>query len=791
MGKYRGLWWTLIGVLAITFSVLGYFGVEVYRKAPPIPDRVVNESGELLMTEESILDGQTAWQSVGGMQLGSIWGHGAYQAPDWTADWLHRELLAWLELAAQDEFGTSYDQLSGRDQNALEYELKTAYRTNGYDPLTETLIVSDRRAEAMAQTADYYSRLFGGSPELKTTRENYAMKEITLPSEERRERMTEFFFWTAWAAATERYPGKATYTNNWPHEPLIDNKPTAENIVWSIISVVILIAGVGGLVWAWAFLRKEEEHEPKAPEKDPITSFVLTPSQKSLGKYLFAVVALFVFQVFLGGFTAHYTVEGQGFYGWQSSEWFPYSLVRTWHIQSAMFWIATGFLAAGLFLAPIINGGKDPKYQKLGVDILFWALIAVVIGSFAGNFFAINQIMPPNLSFWFGHQGYEYVDLGRFWQILKFGGILFWLLLMIRGIGGAMRTPGGDKNLLALFAASVVAIGLFYGAGLFYGERTHLSVMEYWRWWVVHLWVEGFFEVFATAALAFIFCSMGLVSRTVATAAALASASLFMLGGVPGTFHHLYFSGTTTPVMAVGASFSALEVVPLVVLGYEAWENWRLKFKAPWMRELKWPLLFFVAVAFWNMLGAGVLGFMINPPIALYYVQGLNTTPTHAHAALFGVYGFLALGFCLLILRYIRPQMVFNEKLMKLSFWWLNIGLALMLFTSLLPIGIIQFAASASEGLWYARSEAFLQQPLLVTLRWVRTFGDVVFIVGALAVAWQVVKGLWFPDAPMSLNPLEPVKKFAPAYAESDAAMAEAHEGEGSCCGGCGGSAKA
>jgi nitric oxide reductase subunit B len=742
MGEYRKLWFILIGVLAVTFSLLGYFGTEVYRNAPPIPAKVVSESGEVLMTHDSILDGQTAWQSVGGMQLGSIWGHGAYQAPDWTADWLHRELLNWLELAAQDVFGKAYAELDGAQQNALQYDLKVAYRTNTYSADTDSVFVSARRAQAIALTADHYQRLFSDAPELQKTRENYAMKENTLPDPERRERMAEFFFWTAWAASTERTSGEATYTNNWPHEPLIDNRPTAENIVWSIASVVLLVFGVGALVWAWAFLRKENEEETVAPDVDPITTFAVTPSQRALGKYLFVVVALFTFQVFLGGFTAHYTVEGQTFYGINVSEWFPYSLVRTWHIQAAMFWIATGFLAAGLFLAPIINGGKDPKYQKLGVDILFWALIAVVVGSFIGNFLAIAHIIPTNLSFWVGHQGYEYVDLGRVWQIGKFIGILLWLFLMMRGITSALRQPG-DKNLLALLTASVVAIGLLYGAGLFYGERTHLSVMEYWRWWVVHLWVEGFFEVFATAALAFIFCSMGLVSRPMATAATLASASLFMLGGVPGTFHHLYFSGTTTPVMAVGATFSALEVVPLVVLGYEAWENWRLKNRALWMQQIKWPLTFFVAVAFWNMLGAGVLGFMINPPIALYYVQGLNTTPTHAHAALFGVYGFLALGFSLLILRYIRPQLVFSDKLMKVAFWWMNIGLALMLFTSLLPVGIIQFVASASEGLWYARSESFMQSDLLVTLRWVRTFGDVVFIVGALAVSWQVVRGLF------------------------------------------------
>ena len=751
MGRYKKHWFTLIGLCIVMFSLLGYFGADIYRSAPPIPTQVVTDNGKALFTQDDILDGQTAWQSVGGMQLGSIWGHGAYQAPDWTADWLHRELLNWLDVVAERTHGKPFADLDAAAQAVLRDRMKTEYRTNTYHPETGEATVSTDRADAIAKTALYYDQLFSDAPALHTAREHFAMKENTLPSAERRAQMMGFFFWTAWAAATER-PGKdggsgATYTNNWPHEPLIGNKPTAENMVWSVVSVVVMMAGVGFLVWGWAFLRKHDEVEPTPPQHDPLSRVSLTPSQRALGKYLFLIVALFCFQVLLGGFTAHYTVEGQEFYGINVSQWFPYSLVRTWHLQSALFWIATGFLAAGLFLAPLIHGGKDPAYQKLGVDILFWALVVVVVGSFVGNYLAIAQIMPPEWNFWLGHQGYEYVDLGRLWQIGKFTGIAFWLVLMLRGIVPALRTPGGDKNLLALLTASVVAIGLFYGAGFFYGERTHLSVMEYWRWWVVHLWVEGFFEVFATTALAFIFSTLGLVSYRMATAASLASASLFMLGGVPGTFHHLYFSGTTTPVMAVGASFSALEVVPLVVLGHEAWEHWRLKNKAPWMDNLKWPLMCFVAVAFWNMLGAGVFGFMINPPISLYYIQGLNTTPVHAHAALFGVYGFLALGFTLLVLRYIRPNLVFNERLMKTAFWGLNGGLVLMITTSLLPIGIMQFSASVSEGLWWARSETFMQQPLLQTLRWVRTYGDVVFIVGALAMAWQVVLGVFQRDA--------------------------------------------
>src|SRR5690625_825695 len=433
MGKYAGLWWTLFAIVLVTFAVLGWRGVEVYRQAPPIPTQVITTDQQLITSKEQILNGQTAWQSTGGMQLGSIWGHGAYQAPDWTADWLHRELLHWLDLAAMERYGQSYAQLTSAEQAMLRTELKEEYRHNGLDAESGVLTVSERRAQAIGLTAQYYIDLYGDHPELKSTRISFAMKENTLPSAERREDLSMFFFWTAWAAAAERPDSQVTYTNNWPHEPLIDSTPSAANIVWSLVSIIILLAGIGLLVWGWAFMRREEP-DPQAPKADPIGSVALTPSQRALGKYLILTVALFVFQVMLGGFTAHYTIEGQEFYGIDVSQWFPYALTRTWHLQTAVVWIATGFLAAGLFLAPIINGGKDPNYQKLRVNILFWALVVLVAGSYLGNFLAVKQVLPAHLNFWFGHQGYEYLDLGRFWQIIKFVGLLFWLLLMLRAM---------------------------------------------------------------------------------------------------------------------------------------------------------------------------------------------------------------------------------------------------------------------------------------------------------------------------------------------------------------------
>ncbi|WP_274571385.1 nitric-oxide reductase large subunit [Neisseria leonii] len=743
MGQYKKLWLSLIAVLAVTFSLLGYLGVEVYRQAPPVPQQYVSTAGETLMTRDQILAGQEAWQATGGMELGSMFGHGAFQAPDWTADWLHRELTAWLETAAQTRHGKAFADLDTASQAALKAEMADEYRKGSQMNENGTVVLSDTRIRAIKAVAPYYTALYGDDPAMIPTREAFAMKNGTLPGAEHRQRLTDFFFWTSWVASTNRPGSEATYTNNWPHEPLINNVPTGENIAWSIASIVLLLAGIGLLVWGYAFLRKHDA-APAVPAEDPVAKIRLTPSQKALGKYVFLTVALFVAQVLLGGLTAHYTVEGQQFYGIDLSKWFPYALVRTWHIQTAIFWIATGFLTAGLFLAPIINGGKDPKYQALGVNFLYIALFVVVLGSYGGNFLTLSgAIEPGSTAFWFGHQGYEYLDLGRFWQILLLVGLILWLFLMLRCTVSAFRDKNADKNLLAIFVASMVGVGLFYAPGLFYGQRESLTVMEYWRWWVVHLWVEGFFEVFATAALAFIFFNLGLVSRRTATVAALVSASLFMVGGVPGTFHHLYFAGTTTPIMAVGASFSALEVVPLILLGYEAYEHWSYQHATPWMKRLRWPLMCFVAVAFWNMIGAGVFGFMINPPISLFYLQGLNTTAVHAHAALFGVYGFLALGFVLLVARYLKPDAVFDDKVMTWGFWLLNGGLAGMIATSLLPVGVFQAYASITQGLWYARSEGFMQQDFLQTLRWIRTLSDLIFIGGACCIAWQTAKAVF------------------------------------------------
>ncbi|MBA3974789.1 MAG: nitric oxide reductase large subunit [Candidatus Solibacter sp.] len=728
----KKLWWSFAAVLVLSFGVLGWIGTRIYQEKPPLPAEVVTSAGEKVIPAGMIEKGQNVWQAMGGMQVGSIWGHGSYVAPDWTADWLHRELMFVLNRWAQAEQQKPYDQLSAEQKAGLQGRLTEMYKTNSYNPVTGVITIDPVRAEAIRANTQYYTVLFrDGKPE-------YAIPAGAIPDTERAKAMSAFIWWTAWSASTNRPDDDLTYTGNWPHEPLIDNRPTGEAVMWTGVSIIMLLGGISAMIWWYASQKKEEEND-LIPTTDPLESWRSTASQLATLKYFWVVALLILVQITLGVITAHYGVEGDGFYGIKLSEILPYSVTRTWHVQLGIFWIATAWLAAGLYIGPLVSG-KEPRFQAALVNVLFGALLLIVVGSLTGEWMSIMNKMSDSQSFMWGHQGYEYVDLGRGWQWLLFTGLIIWLVLVVRSVRPALaRSPELTKRseqrpLLALFLVSSAAIGLFYGAGLTWGHHTHISIVEYWRWWVVHLWVEGFFEVFATAVIAFFFMRLGLVRPQLAAQGALLAATIYLAGGIIGTCHHLYWSGTPTLALAWGSVFSALEVVPLTLVAYAAVDDLRRGKSAPWAIRYKWPIYFFVSVAFWNMVGAGLFGFMINPPIALYFMQGLNTTPLHGHAALFGVYGMLGIGLMLVCLRAMNPEQRWREGWLKFSFWSMNIGLLAMCLMSLLPVGLMQTWASVDQGYWYARDTEFMQQPLMQTLRWLRAPGDTLFAIGAVVL---------------------------------------------------------
>jgi len=752
MNSTRTLWMGLTILLLCSFAILLYMGHEIHRQAPPLPEKVLSTDGLVVYTRADIETGRQVWQSIGGQQLGSVWGHGAYVAPDWGADWLHREAEAILDIWAEREHGLgSYKELDAPTQAAMAVRVQALLRPNTWDEVDQTITLDADRVAAIHNVSSHYISLFGNDLQTSELREAYAMRNNTVAEAEHRQALTAFFWWAAWAQVTQRPGQDISYTSNWPADELVGNRPPSSLLLWSVFSVLFLIAGVALLGWHYAVNHRQDELAAHLPATDPLASIVVTPSMRATAKYFWVVIALFLVQILLGAITAHYQVEGQQFYGIPLADILPYSLTRTWHTQLAVLWIATAWLGMGLYIAPAVSG-YEPKCQRLGVNILWLCLLIIVIGAFAGQWLAVMQKLGLANNFWFGHQGWEYVDLGRFWQWFLFIGLVLWLVLVGRALWPAMREGGSEsKTIVLLLFLSVVAIGLFYAAGLMWGEHTHLSMVEYWRWWVVHLWVEGFFEVFAVAVIAFLFTRMGLLEIKTATVAILFATIIFLAGGVLGTLHHLYFSGTPTAVLALGASFSALEVVPLAYVAFEAYERYRLGKATPWMARYRWPIMFFIAVAFWNLVGAGLFGFLINPPLPLYYMQGLNLTPLHGHTALFGVYGMLGIGLMLFCLRGLKAHVQWDEGVLKLCFWSLNIGLAAMALLTLLPMGILQLNAAIKHGYWYARSAEFMQQPIIDMLVWLRTPGDILFSVGALALAWFTLR-LWIKPRLQSVS---------------------------------------
>jgi nitric oxide reductase subunit B len=722
----KKIWFGFWAVIILSFAVLGWIGVRIYQEAPPIPAQVVTTAGVTLISPGEITEGQNVWQAMGGMELGTVWGHGSYVAPDWTADWLHRECVYILDRWAIELSGRKFAQLNPDQQASLTSRITRMMKTNTFDPATGTITIDPIRAEAFESNFQHYREVFsdGNAP--------YSIPRGTVSDPEKVRQLSAFFFWTSWAASTNRPGDEITYTSNWPHEALVGNVPSADAVIWTGVSIIFLLAGIGGMVWYHASQLHKEDLEPALAD-DPLLAVTPTPSQKAVVKYFWVVSGLMLVQIIAGIITAHYGVEGNAFYGISLAQWLPYVITRTWHVQIGIFWIATAWLAAGLYIAPLVSG-VELKGQRLGVNVLFSALLLIVVGSLVGEWLSVFHKLTGDAWFYFGHQGYEYVDLGRVWQIGLVIGLFLWVYLVGRNIIIAIRKNTSEKSLLYLFLIASLAIAIFYVAGLMWGKHTNLALVEYWRWWVVHLWVEGFFEVFATVVIAFMFVRLKLIRPITSGQAVVFSSMIFLAGGIIGTLHHLYFSGTPIGVIALGSVFSALEVVPLTLVGFEAWGNLRLSRSAPWVQKYKWPIYYFIAVAFWNMLGAGLFGFMINPPIALYYMQGLNTTPLHGHAALFGVYGMLGIGLMLFCLRVLWVRAEWKEGFLKFSFWAQNIGLMMMVLFSLLPVGLLQTWASVKYGYWYARSTEFLESGTLQTFRWMRVPGDTIFALGSTAL---------------------------------------------------------
>lgn len=740
----------LVSTLLLVFTVLLVGGYWIFKSEAPRP-LVVNEKGDVLFTKESIKGGQAVFQKYALMDYGSVLGNGSYMGPDYTAEALKIYTEGMQDFYALKKERSDFASLPKEKAAVIRELVKEEMRENRYTKKNDTLVLTDAQVYGLEEVREFYYTVFteGDGWGLQ---ENL-IEEKDLPEENRAwvdkgdqiTQVADFFFWTAWLSSTNRPDDNISFTNNWPYYEDAGNVLTYSSILWSGASITILSLFMALILYVFYryHLGMKEAYTPDTFPKIHLNKLPVTLSQVKAGKYFVIVSILFFIQVMFGALLAHYYTEPDSFFGikW-IAELFPFSISKGFHLQLAIFWIATAWLGLGIYVAPLV-GGHEPKRQGLLVDILFWALVVLVFGSMLGQWLGVNGYLG-NSWFMFGHQGWEYLELGRFWQYILAIGMIIWLFIVFRGIKSALKRETDKGGLVHLLFYAAIAVPLFYGFAFLIQPDTSYTMADYWRWWIVHLWVEGIFEVFAVVIIGFLLVQMNLVTKSSTVKALYFQITILLGSGVIGIGHHYYYNGSAEVWIALGSVFSALEIIPLTLLILEAYEQFKMLHDGGVDFPYKSTFWFLISTAIWNLVGAGVLGFLINLPAVNYFEHGQQLTPAHAHAAMMGVYGMFAISLLLFALRNIVNPKVWNDKLLKIVCWMLNIGLAGMVFITLLPIGFVQLKLAYEQGYWASRDpETYFGIEIVQNLLLFRAVPDTIFLIGVVGLVYFCIKAFF------------------------------------------------
>lgn len=725
----------IMGVFgAIIVALVGYFYTK--KDLPPYPGKIVSINGEILSGRYQIMSGQGIWQKYGLMDVGSVWGHGTYRGPDFTAQALHNMGIVMREHYAGQTYGTPYTSLDADIAGAVDAVVIQQIKRNRYKKASDTLVLTDLQEAALIENRKFYDDLFLNGDA------RGPIQEGTIKNASERKALADFFFWTAWCAGTLRPWDNHTYTNNWPYDPDVGNFVSGKSLVWSAISLVAFGLCLGLIIFLYhtfQFNRGAMAFTPDAATS--LADAKISASQRKTAKYFLVVSALFFLQVNMGGLLANYTVHPQTFYNFDFiAKFIPYNWAKTWHLQLAVFWIATAWIGMTLFVSPRV-GGKEPAGQGILVDILFIAVVIVVIGSLTGEVLGIKGLIGKAW-FWLGHQGWEYLELGRLWQILLLVGLIIWLALVVRALKSHFSSGNDKWGLPHFLSYSGIAVVGFFCFGLIYDPHSHLTIADFWRWWVVHTWVEGAFEFFAAAAIVFVMVNLGIVELKAGLRTVYFTVTLALAAGIIGVGHHYYWFGEPSFWLALGSTISALEPIPILLLLAEVWHNQKVLVKAGSRFPYRYPLMFLMAAVVWEFVGAGVMGLSITTPVVNYFEHATYLTVNHGHTALFGTYGFLAIGLLLFSMRGLVREGGWDTRFLKVSFWSTNIGLLLMFAGTLLPVGILQVLDNIEFGFWHARSNGFWEQDIIQTLGNTRLVPDSLIILGSLALLLFMLKAM-------------------------------------------------
>jgi len=736
--RREGWWLALALVLATGLGGMVYVGVRTYVDAPPLAD-FVDPAGKVVIGAADIRRGQTVFLRYGLMNYGSMFGDGAARGPDFTADALNRVARAMQAFhLAQEQPGAA----TPADQQSMARErMRRELRANRHDPGSGRVVLSPAQVAAVAALERHYDALFGAGA--------YGHGPgIRIDAARDRLHLARFFFWGAWVCATERPGTGYSYTHNWPYDPLAGNGPTAAVLLWSVVATLGLVLALGAILYLYGRYSSIAGWRAAGAGAGQglagvaaVEAYAPSPVQRATYKFFATAAALLVLQIVAGVLTVHDFIGLTTVNGFDLRTVLPITVTRSWHLQLALLWISACWIGASIFVLAAAGNGSAPRGQAALVDLLY-ALFALLVAGTLGGVYAGPMGLLGERWRLLGSQGWEFVELGRLWQGLLFVVFALWCAIIARAVrplwhrGGAWSLP----RWLLYAVAAVLVLSL---SGFVAGPETNFVVADFWRWAVIHMWVEAFFEVFATAVLAWFLVLLGFVSHTAASRVVYLATLLFLGSGLLGISHNFYWNAKPVATLAVGSVFSTLQVVPLVLLTLEAWQFARLPGRtlgagAPLhgfgQRE---AFLFLLAMNFWNFMGAGVFGFIINLPIVNYYEHGTYLTVNHGHAALMGVYGNLALAAALFCARcLVRPHR-WSGVAIRRAFWSLNLGLALMVLLDLFPAGVHQLNTVLEHGLAAARAQSYVHGTVFQALTWARVIGGALFVLGGvLPLAW-------------------------------------------------------
>lgn len=750
-------WWIpLTLILVISFGGVALIGYETYYEAPPIPT-YVSEEKEVIFSKDEILEGQAVFQRLALMDYGSMFGDGANRGPDFTAQALHQ-----VAMSLRDYYANQPD-LTKLAYLGIGEQVKRELKENRYDKLRDHVQLTPALEYASQELIQFYKTYFSKSTSLP---KNYVNNEDI-------EKLSAFFFWGAWVCSAERPEKNYSYTHNWPFDPDAGNTPRTPVVFWTIIGSLGLVIGLGLVLYYHGRLEKLNDktftgNSDKLLTQSGVEKFRPTPSQRATYKFFYAAILLFLVQIIAGILTVHDFVGFTVFFGYDLRELLPVTITRSWHVQLSLLWISACWIGASLFVAPLI-APKEPPHQKKYINTMFYLIVLLVVGSIVGIFLGPKGLIDQ--WYWLGHQGWEYVEPGKLWQGLLMVIFVLWAITLYRGVKSQIRIeqPWALPNWLVYSTFSIILLLI---SGFIATPKTNFVIADFWRWCVIHMWAEAFFEVFTTVLVGYFMILMGLVRKEAAIRVIYLATLLFLGSGLLGISHNFYWNAKPEATMALGSVFSTLQVVPLILLTLEAWRFRKLPALAESGLQngngsggtsifgMTDVFLFLVGVNFWNFFGAGVMGFIINLPLANYYEHGTYLTVNHGHAALMGVYGNLSIAAVLFCTKLLSDYAQWNYRLMRISFWSINIGLMLMVVLDLFPAGLLQFKAVLNEGLWFARSAEFIELREFQTLTWLRIVGGAVFTLGGVGpLVYQVVNSSKHLKKAVRPGPLETKKE--------------------------------